>query len=86
MHEKCDLKYNLKHVEITEENCKDIIKETKKYFKDNYIITDTLDEKRDKCINEFLVSKFSTGTFYNVENDFKSEINIDFSLDFYKDI
>ncbi|MFK7780706.1 MAG: MG2 domain-containing protein, partial [Candidatus Gracilibacteria bacterium] len=86
MNESCDLKFNLDYIELNEENCIDIIKQTKEYFLEEYLIIDNLEEKRNKCIDEFLVTKFSTGSLYDIDNDFKSEIKLDFSLDFYTDV
>jgi len=86
MHKNCDLKYNLRHLELNEDNCENIIKQNKKYYEKDYLIIDDFENQKKKCIQEFLVTKFSTGSLFNVENDFKSNINIDFSLDFYTDI
>jgi len=41
-------------------------------------------EKQVESINEILKVEFKTWSFFEIEKDFKSSINIDFSLDFYK--
>jgi hypothetical protein len=82
---RCDNEFNLSKIELTEENCISIIKEKKSYFENKYIILDSYEEKIKECSSKYLKVEFSTGSYFDVENDFKSSINIDFSLDFYTD-
>jgi len=82
----CSLKYDLKNTDINLENCKFIIKETNSYFKNNYIFYDSLDSKREECSKKYLNPTFSIWTFFNINNDFKTSIVIDFALDFFTDI
>ncbi len=85
MRQSCDDIFNIKNIETTEENCKNLIKENKKFFSIDYLILDDFENKREFCISKYLKVQFSTWTLFEVENDFKSEIKIDFSLDFYSD-
>jgi len=81
----CDLKYNIADSKIEENLCVDIIKENKSDFEDKYIILDEFDNIRNKCVSKFLKVEFGTGSFFDIENDFKSSVNINFSLDFFED-
>jgi len=83
---KCDEQFNISTIEINEDNCRNLIKENKSFFAVDYLVLDQFDKKREICISEYLKVKFSTWTLFNVENDFKSEVKLDFSLDFYSDI
>lgn len=82
---QCDEDYNLEHVEIDRDNCAFIIRETQSYFNRNYIIISSLDAKRLECSKKFLNPTFSNWTFFNINNDFKSQVVIDFELDFFRD-
>ena len=82
---KCDKKYNIANAEIEEELCVEVIKSEKSDFEDSFIILDDFDNIRNKCVSKFLKVEFGTWTFFDVENDFKSTVFIDFSLDFYED-
>ncbi len=86
MKARCDEKYNISHIEIDEENCKDLIKQNKNFFSVDYIILNDFEKKREQCIASYLKVKFSTWILFDVENDFKSEIKLDFSLDFFTDL
>lgn len=83
--EKCDKKYNIANVKLDEEECIKIIKSEKEGLYDKYIILDDFNNIQNKCIDKFLKVDFSTWSFFEVDNDFKSTINIDFSLDFFED-
>lgn len=82
---QCDENYNLEHVELDKDNCRFIIRETENYFKRNYIIYDSLAKKRLECSTKYLNPSFSTGNFFDINNDFKSQVFIDFELDFFRD-
>ena len=82
----CEKIFNIKYIEENLDNCKNIIWKGDTYFKERYIILDDLENKRNECISKYLLVKFWTWSFFDVENDFKSYINIDFSIDFYTDI
>ncbi|MDD3144972.1 MAG: MG2 domain-containing protein [Candidatus Gracilibacteria bacterium] len=86
IYDTCSQKYDLKNVELNLDNCKTIIKETDNYFKNNYVFYSLLDIKREECNKKYLNPKFSVGTFFNINNDFKTSIVIDFALDFFTDI
>ena len=86
IYNECSLKYDLKNVKLDLENCKVIIRETDDYFYNNYVFYDTLSEKRDECTKKYLNPTFSIWTYFNVNNDFKTSIFIDSSLDFFTDI
>lgn len=86
IYNECSLKYDLKNVELNLENCISIIKETNSYFKNNYVFYDSLDSKREECSKKYLNPTFSIWTFFNINNDFKTSVVIDFALDFFTDI
>ncbi|MDD2907509.1 MAG: alpha-2-macroglobulin family protein [Candidatus Gracilibacteria bacterium] len=86
IYKKCSQKYDLKNLELNLDNCKIVIKETNNYFKNNYVFYDSLDTKREECNKKYLNPKFSIGTFFNINNDFKTSIVIDFELEFFTDI
>jgi len=86
MFSRCDKEFNIKYLELEQNTCSNVISNNKDYFKENYVILDDFDEVKNKCISKFLVTTFSEGELFNVDNDFKSEINIDFSLPFYSDV
>lgn len=83
---QCSKKYDISKINIDKESCKKIIKETDLYFKNNYIILDSLEKLRADCSKKYLNPIFSTWSFFNVNNNFKSSIEIDFKLDFFTDI
>ncbi len=83
---ECSLKYDLKNVELNLPNCKNIIKEPNSYFKNNYVFFDSLDKKREECSKKYLNPTFSIWNFFNINNDFKTSIVIDFAIDFFTDI
>lgn len=83
---KCVDKFDIKNIDVSIDNCEDIIKKDKNFFFDKYIYLDDFENKRNECIYKFLDPKFSTWSFFNAENDFKSTIVVDFWLDFYSDL
>lgn len=83
--EKCDLEYNIENIEINEQNCIEIIKYDENYFENKYIILNKFTDIQNQCTSEFLKVEFSTWSLFDMELDFKSTINIDFSLDFFED-
>ncbi len=85
MKKKCDDLYNISHIELTEDNCRNLIKENKDFFSTDYIILDDFDKKRALCTSKYLKVKFSTWALFDVENDFKSEVKMDFSLEYFTD-
>jgi len=86
MNTRCDNKFNVANIDLSKDNCEDIIKLNENTFVDKYIILDNFEEKRKECTSKFLTTKFSTWALFDVENDFKTEIKLEFSLDFYTDI
>ena len=84
--EKCDIKYNIARAKLDIDFCSNIIKKRKSDFSDTYILLDSFWEIQKQCTLKYLTVKFSTGSFFDVENDFKTSINLDFSLPFYEDI
>ena len=85
LRESCDLKYNIVNAKIKEAFCKNIIKNNKSDFTDKYIILDNFSDIRNKCVSKFLKVEFGTWAFFDIDQDFKSSVNIDFSLDFFED-
>jgi len=83
---ECRKKFDISLIKSDLWNCEVIISETDDYFVNNYINLDWLNEKREECNKKFLNPIFSNKSFFNINNDFKSEINIDFKLDFFKDV
>ncbi|MDP2090984.1 MAG: alpha-2-macroglobulin family protein [Candidatus Gracilibacteria bacterium] len=86
MKKKCDELYNISYIELNEDNCKNLIKENKIFFSKDYIILDDFNKKRELCTSKYLKVKFSTGALFDVENDFKSEVKMDFSLEFFTEV
>ena len=86
MRQRCDKMFNISYIETNEDNCKNLIKENKNFFSNDYIILDDFDKLRELCTWKYLKVKFSTWWLFDVENDFKSEVKLDFSLDFYSDV
>lgn len=82
---KCDFRFNIIHKEIDEDFCKQVIKSDENDFEKDFIILDDFSNIQNKCISEFLKVEFWTWSFFNIEQDFKSNFNISFSLDFYED-
>jgi len=82
----CDEKFNINNINLNLENCKEIIKSSKNNLKNKYIILDEFDKIQKLCSDKYLSIKFWTWSFFDVNNDFKSNINIDFSMPFFKDI
>lgn len=85
LREKCDDKYNIANLPIDQKTCEDIIKSNKEKYWENYIILDSFEDIRNKCIDKYFAVKFSTGTIFDIENDFKTSINLELSLPFYED-
>jgi hypothetical protein len=85
LRKSCDLKYNIANAKIEEDFCVEMIKENESDFEDKFIILDDFDNIRNKCVSKFLKVEFATGSFFNIEDDFKSSVNINFSLDFFED-
>lgn len=83
---ECSLKYNLKNIELSLDNCKTIIKETTSYFKNNYVFYETLEDKRLVCSEKYLNPTFSIWNYFNINNDFKTSVHIDSTLDLFTDI
>ncbi|PID86289.1 hypothetical protein CSB08_01355 [Candidatus Gracilibacteria bacterium] len=81
----CDKKYNIKNLKVSFESCSNIIKKDKKFFEEKYIFLDDYEQIKKECYKKFLSPKFSTGTFFDPENDFKSTVYLDFGVDFYED-
>jgi uncharacterized protein YfaS (alpha-2-macroglobulin family) len=81
----CDKKFNIKNISINLENCKKIIKSDSYDLEDNYIILDDFYDIQKSCTQKYLKIEFGTGSFFNVNNDFKSIISLDFSLPFFED-
>lgn len=82
---RCNNMFNLNYIDLSLENCTDLIKQQKSFFEEKYIIIDKYEEKINECTSKYLEVNFWTWIFFNVENDFKSSIYIDFSLDFFTD-
>jgi len=82
---RCDKKYNISNVSRNLENCKNIIKYDKDYFEKNYIILDSFSDIQKECSEKYLTVKLKINKFFDVANDFKSSISLNFSLPFYKD-
>jgi len=83
-------KYCTKNFDITKQGlelefCSSVIKWTKKDFKEEYIKLDSFSEVQGKCSSKFLSVTFSTWSLFDAENNFKSSIELDFSLPFYED-
>ena len=82
---KCDYRYNIANSEIKESFCINVIKLGESDFEDEFIILDDFKKIQNQCIDKFLKVEFGTWAFFDIEKDFKSSINIDFSLDFFED-
>lgn len=83
--ENCDNIFNIAKQEQTLEFCQEVIKGRKSSFKDTYIVLDEFKTVQEQCTLEYLTVTFSTGALFDVENDFKSSVHIDFGLPFYED-
>ena len=83
--QKCDKKYNIANIETTLDNCKKIIKSSVWSFSEQYLILDDYNNIQKECSEKYLKITFGTGAFFNVNNDFKSNIDLEFSLPFYTD-
>lgn len=84
--EECISIFDIKNINLNEDNCVDIIKNNKSYFNNSYLVLDEFDNIKDKCSQKFLTAKFSVNNFFDVENNFKSDIAISFGMDFFSDI
>ena len=82
---RCDKKYNISYISRNLENCKNIIKFNEDYFEKDYIILDSFNNIQKECSQKYLTAKLKVNKFFNVNNDFKSSISLDFSLPFYED-
>lgn len=84
---KCDKKYNIKNLVINKDNCLDLISSnTYKDLSDKYLIFDAYQSVKNQCTSKFLEAKISTWSFFQARNDFKSSFNIDFNIEFFKDL
>jgi hypothetical protein len=72
MNTSCDEKFNIKNLKLDENYCSDIIRYNKENFEEDFVILKDFDNKKKECISKYLVTTFSTGSLFNVENDFKS--------------
>lgn len=82
----CRASYDIKNIEINRENCYRVISSNNAWdLAGTYIILDAYQEIKNKCSLEFQKVTFSTWTFFDVENDFKSTIYMDFSIPFFSD-
>lgn len=88
IHNKCENKYIYnENIRLDEYSCQNFINQPDEYFEERYIEINNLLEKREYCYNTFFKVKFLEWKLYNIDNDFKSEIIIDFgSQYFYRDI
>ncbi|MDD3646175.1 MAG: MG2 domain-containing protein [Candidatus Gracilibacteria bacterium] len=83
---ECRNSYDIKNIEINRENCYRIISSNDTSdLAGAYIILDAYQEIKNKCSLEFQKITFSTGIFFDVDNDFKSTIYMDFSIPFFSD-
>ncbi len=82
----CDEKYNIANIETTLDNCKNIIKFNVWDFSKEYILLDEYSRIQKQCSEKYLKITFGTGSFFNVNNDFKSNISLDLSLPFFTDV
>jgi hypothetical protein len=60
MRQRCDKLFNISYIETNEDNCRNLIKENKKFFSTDYLILDDFDKLRELCTAKFLKVKFST--------------------------
>jgi len=81
----CNMVYDISNVKISENFCTRVIKSNKSDFEKDFIILDGFSNIQNKCTDKYLKVGFSTGSFFDLENNFKSVVNIDFSLDFFED-
>jgi len=51
----------------------------------NYIVLDDFKDVQQQCSLQYLTVTFSTGSLFDIENDFKSSVYLDFGLPFYED-
>lgn len=86
IYDDCDQKFNIDNISLQKDICKKIIWNNIDYLKKDYINLDWFYSKKDECIKKFLVTSFSSWAFFDVNNDFKSNINISFSSPFFNDI
>ncbi len=82
---QCDKKYNIRNINLSLKNCKKIIKGSALDYKKQYILLDAFTELQQSCSDKYFKISFSTGSFFDVNNDFKSSIHLDFSFPFYED-
>ena len=88
IHKTCENQYIYnENTRLDEYSCENFINQSDEYFEDRYIEINNLQEKREYCYNTFFKVKFLEWKLYNVDNNFKSEIIIDFGTQhFYRDI
>ncbi len=84
--EQCDINFDISRQEQSLEFCEKVIVGNKRSFKKDYIRVDSFSDVQRQCSLKYLTVTFSIGSLFDVENDFKSSVNIDFGLPFYEDI
>lgn len=82
---QCENTFDISKVELTEYSCPAIIAKTKDALTSDYLILDGFETARTKCIEAFQKVTFATGSFFDVENDFKSTFSAEFTLPMYYD-
>ena len=75
--ESCLNRFSLNRQEINEDFCEHILKINDKNDLKEYIDTNWFEDIQKKCANNYLTLKFSTGSFFDIDNDFKSTLKID---------
>lgn len=83
---ECDKKFNLEYLSVDLENCIDLIKKPRTFYSERYVNISSLNSKKEECSIKYLNPKFSIGRFFDIENDFKTSIVLDFELDFFEDV
>ncbi len=86
MYEDCTKNFDISLRDIDQQFCTEMIKGNKGDYKDTYILLDWFEKKQEQCVEKYLKAEFSTGSLFDIDNDFKSQVQVDFSLPFYEDI
>jgi len=82
----CEKVFDISLQEQTQEFCERVIKWTEKSFTEDFILIDTFSQIQKQCTTKFLSVTFSTGSLFDIENNFKSSIAVDFASEFYEDL
>ena len=75
---QCQSRYDISYGEQDLSLCKRVIAGKKKDFENEFLQLDGFETVKKSCIAKFLSVSFTGGTLFNVNQDFKSEIIVNF--------